>query len=118
MKFTKEKITEELIWMLSYAREHRKLAFLNELVEHKPYSTNAVHVWVDKHSMDEKITELYEKIHDILSLRVVNRISEGTLNPKIGELALKSFHPRWKDKQNVEVDGTFTFIFPEDAKDV
>lgn len=117
MKFTTEKVIEELTWMLSYTREHKAIAFLNEIVEHKPYSTNAVHSWVDTHSMNDKIVSLYEKIEDVLSQRIVKNISDGTLNPKIGELALKSFH-HWKDKQSVEVDSTFTFVFPEDAKDV
>lgn len=90
----KDKIKEELDWILHQVQNKADIYLIADVIPYKEYATKDVHEWAAEYDKDVGIQNAYNKIKDVLEARIFKGINAEAINPALGLKALGEFFVR------------------------
>lgn len=117
--YTRERVLNELTSFLEKIHADPDILFKKELLQDKDYSSQRYSERAEKYKDDTEISEIVDKIDDILEIRIAKWGLKNLYNPAITKLTLTN-HYKWKDKTEVEQTNKWsvsvTHLYDEDNK--
>lgn len=93
----KHDIKEEMEYILHVVRERPDIYLLEQAIEYKDYPASQVHRW----GKGEEYGDIYEKVRDLLHIRIIGMINRGELERGVGLKHLSAFYD-YSEKTSVD----------------